>query len=326
MNYPRTEPNIISQSGKDYKSLPITSTNSPSGGFVHQFEDVFMGQNSLPIAPMSHASGGFLPNLGHLSMGQSNSSLVTNVRMPLPLMPLLSQLPINQHFPEWVFPRANIFRRGYSNEFTLTNGFSFSGSAKIVHKVVKDKVKVKSESFDSIIIPSSTEMVDLANIKAEHTVFETFNGSVGHLRVPNCMGIKPAITLHPMPKNLQTKPREGYNFPNRKGLPRLDFVQRVSTTMIEVERKLYTCDMCTRNFKQKCHLYRHRRQHTGVKRFFCKHCKRGFYQSSNLRAHRRTHSVDNKISHPFACTCCTKRFTRNSSLLKHLARHTEDVI
>jgi len=82
----------------------------------------------------------------------------------------------------------------------------------------------------------------------------------------------------------------------------------------------YPCYICGKTFKQKCHLYRHIRQHSGKKRFICEVCSHGFYQRSNLMQHVRTHSTNEMISHRFACHICPKRFTRKQGMLKHVAK------
>jgi len=82
----------------------------------------------------------------------------------------------------------------------------------------------------------------------------------------------------------------------------------------------YPCSICGKSFKQRCHLYRHIRQHTGKKRFICQICSHGFFQRSNLRQHVRTHSTNEKISHRFACHVCPKRFTRKQGMVKHVEK------
>jgi len=301
MNYPQNEVNIISQPGVDLSALPIIATNPLSSVFISDFGGIVEGKNQ--------------PN-----------RLVGSTRTPSPELPQLSQLPIYQTCPQYTFLRSEIFRRGFSNDCRTGNDVLVSTSDQNMDEVVKDEVKV-SQSFDSMIITTKEvakrfQRLPLNNavIKVEPSKFKSSNSFLGHQLMPNSCGKNETIILQPTPKNLMEKDAKC------GGLPRLDFVQRVCSTKIKVESKPYTCNICKRKYKQKCHMYRHQRQHSGVKRFFCMFCNRGFYQLSNLKNHRRTHSNDSSISHPYACTLCTRRFTRNMGLIRHIERHRMGLI
>jgi len=304
MSYPESDANIISQSG---------------------------GDATLPI-PNHPASGSFVPNFGGLSKGQKNpDSIEANRRRPSSVLPIQYQPPLNQPSPDWGLSRPKIFSRGHYN---IREGFLLSPSDQGMREVVKNELKVKGESFDSTIFPNPEDgftrflhsPMDIDTIVAQSQVFKKCSGSAGHKRKRISVGKSAAIVPQPAAETCQTTVRESCKVPQIEGLSTMDFVQRVCTTKIDKACKLYTCKTCKRNFKQKCHLYRHQRQHSGVKRFFCVQCNRGFFQRSNLRAHGRTHSNNSSISHRYACTFCTKRFTRNSSLMKHLTRHSKGLI
>jgi len=304
MSYPESDANIISRAG---------------------------GDTTLPI-PNHPASAGFVPNFGGLSKRQNNhNSIEPNKRKPSRVLPIQSQPPLNQPSPEYALSRTKIFFGGHHK---IREGFLSSPSDQGMREVVKNESKVKCESFDSTIFPSPEDgftrflhsPMDVDTINAQSQVFKSCSGSVGHNRKRIIVGKSAAIVLQPAAETRQTTVRESCKVPQNEGLSKMDFVQRVCITKIDKACKLYTCNTCKRNFKQKCHLYRHQRQHSGVKRFFCVHCNRGFYQRSNLLAHGRTHCNDSRISHQYACTFCTKRFTRNSSLMKHLTRHSKGLI
>ena len=59
----------------------------------------------------------------------------------------------------------------------------------------------------------------------------------------------------------------------------------------------------------------------GEKPFSCswKGCERRFARSDELSRHRRTHTGEKK----FACPMCERRFMRSDHLTKHARRHTE---
>ncbi|KAF1597296.1 UNVERIFIED_CONTAM: Transcription factor Sp3, partial [Eudyptes robustus] len=56
--------------------------------------------------------------------------------------------------------------------------------------------------------------------------------------------------------------------------------------------KPFACDwnMCTKKFTRSDELQRHRRTHTGEKRFVCTQCSKKFMRSDHLSKHIRTHS------------------------------------
>ncbi|KHJ93892.1 zinc finger, C2H2 type [Oesophagostomum dentatum] len=61
--------------------------------------------------------------------------------------------------------------------------------------------------------------------------------------------------------------------------------------------KPFACDWqhCTKRFTRSDELQRHRRTHTGEKRFACGHCGKKFMRSDHLTKHERTHT-SNRVS------------------------------
>jgi len=209
-------------------------------------------------------------------------------------------------------------------------------------ETVERKLEVKSDDLrDSTTFPGWTNTnegnarfvhpsLDVNGIRTEPPVSYIYNGCFD--RISNTKVRKlPATHLH-MRRNLlyndgaKNRLQTTYIKQNEESASKICFSKRLCKTQNKIEYKPYTCITCNKKFKQKCHLNRHQRMHTGVKRFFCLTCDHGFYQRSNLRAHVRTHSRDNTISHVFSCCLCTKRYTRKHSLMKHLARHSNGLI
>jgi len=210
------------------------------------------------------------------------------------------------------------------------------------------KLQFKSELLDSTIFPGLNNTkdsyarffhpsldvngitLDVNGIKAKTSVSNIYNGCFHRISNPKVQKL-PTSHLHissnilfsdGISKSFQTTNIKQHE----NSTSRIYFTNRSFKTKNKVEYKPYTCITCSKKFKQKCHLNRHQRMHTGVKRFFCLTCNHGFYQRSNLRAHVRTHARDETISHSFACTICTKRYTRKHSLTKHLERHSKGLI
>ncbi|KAJ2654201.1 hypothetical protein IW148_006418 [Coemansia sp. RSA 1199] len=79
---------------------------------------------------------------------------------------------------------------------------------------------------------------------------------------------------------------------------------------------------CDKRFIQRSALKVHFRTHSGERPHTCEECDRSFSDSSSLARHRRTHTG----VRPYGCehAGCTKRFTRKTSLRKHMATHSPD--
>lgn len=77
----------------------------------------------------------------------------------------------------------------------------------------------------------------------------------------------------------------------------------------------YKCDHedCESSFDRYSNLVRHRRIHTGEKRFRCKDCGKKFQEAHHLAAHERTHTGEK----PFGCKRCGKDFTDDSNRKRH---------
>jgi hypothetical protein len=88
--------------------------------------------------------------------------------------------------------------------------------------------------------------------------------------------------------------------------------------------KRYKCDVegCNLRFAQGGTLARHKRQHTCEKRYKCnwKGCNLRFAQSSTLVTHKRTHTCEK----PYKCDWegCNLRFAQRGALARHKRQHT----
>ena len=77
----------------------------------------------------------------------------------------------------------------------------------------------------------------------------------------------------------------------------------------------YGCDVCGKKFLQKHHLSEHVRSHSNTRPFSCSTCGKAFAQSSTLKNHMQSHNP--RSESPHVCPNCGKTFTRSSGLRKH---------
>ncbi|XP_065079068.1 zinc finger protein 724 [Ochlerotatus camptorhynchus] len=81
-----------------------------------------------------------------------------------------------------------------------------------------------------------------------------------------------------------------------------------------LDRLLYVCSTCNKQFKTYNSLKVHESIHTGIKVFICETCDKRFGGQMNLTQHRLTH-VDTR---QFSCTLCPKVFKRSGGLGQHV--------
>lgn len=79
----------------------------------------------------------------------------------------------------------------------------------------------------------------------------------------------------------------------------------------------YVCNTCTKAFSRKEHLVRHSVSHTGQKMHECEMCGKSFSRKDNLHKHRKTHGV----SGPYICETCGKSFVVKHYYVMHLNTH-----
>ncbi|XP_023012304.1 uncharacterized protein isoform X2 [Leptinotarsa decemlineata] len=81
--------------------------------------------------------------------------------------------------------------------------------------------------------------------------------------------------------------------------------------------KIHSCEVCSRAFKRKEHLYQHVKLHTGFRPYVCEHCNKAFMRKEHLIRHSTLHSGQKN----YTCNVCDKSFSRNDNLLKHKKTH-----
>lgn len=83
------------------------------------------------------------------------------------------------------------------------------------------------------------------------------------------------------------------------------------------QQKSHVCEICSRGFKRREHLYQHMKLHTGFRPYICEHCNKAFMRKEHVIRHSTLHSGQKN----FTCNICDKSFSRNDNLLKHKKTH-----
>ncbi|XP_008294030.1 zinc finger protein 70-like [Stegastes partitus] len=91
-----------------------------------------------------------------------------------------------------------------------------------------------------------------------------------------------------------------------------------SLTNAEFQLKPIKCDVCGKAFKDKYHLKKHYRIHTGDKPYACNTCGKRFYEIYLMKYHQRTHTGEK----PYSCEMCGKSFRKSGNLTIHIRTHT----
>ncbi len=76
---------------------------------------------------------------------------------------------------------------------------------------------------------------------------------------------------------------------------------------------VFTCDICGHAFSRNSNLTRHKRKHSGEKRFPCLKCNYRGAEKHHLIAHQRTHTRER----PFTCHRCILSFADRSNYVRH---------
>ncbi|XP_039748392.1 uncharacterized protein LOC120625406 isoform X1 [Pararge aegeria] len=85
-----------------------------------------------------------------------------------------------------------------------------------------------------------------------------------------------------------------------------------------IEGQKYICDLCQKEFQQKCVLVKHIMHHSKQKLHTCNICQYQSKYSGNLIKHVMTHTGEK----PFSCRLCQYKCTKKCNLERHMRSHT----
>ena len=89
---------------------------------------------------------------------------------------------------------------------------------------------------------------------------------------------------------------------------------------MHLERKLYICNQCNRQFPDAGSFYRHVKRTHFRKSVNCNICNRSISTKTHMKAHMRTHTGEK----PFVCNICESTFMSSSTLKYHMTLHSSD--
>lgn len=99
------------------------------------------------------------------------------------------------------------------------------------------------------------------------------------------------------------------DFPSKKLLPKEEAVL-----------KTHICEVCSKSFKRREHLYQHYKLHSSLRPYRCVECNKSFVRKEHLIRHMVLHSGERN----FSCEICKKSFSRHDNLLKHIRTHNKE--
>ncbi|CAL9704054.1 unnamed protein product [Knipowitschia caucasica] len=86
----------------------------------------------------------------------------------------------------------------------------------------------------------------------------------------------------------------------------------------DTEEKNFQCEICAMSFSRILHLQNHIMTHSGKKPFSCPTCNKTFTFKADMEGHIRTHTGEK----PFSCLHCDKSFAQQRNLKRHFRTHT----
>jgi uncharacterized Zn-finger protein len=86
----------------------------------------------------------------------------------------------------------------------------------------------------------------------------------------------------------------------------------------ESDGRIYKCDQCGRQFRQKTTLQQHERTHSDSRPYACSECSKCFRQQGHLKQHLRIHLQEK----PYSCEFCKRTFRQRAILDQHLRIHS----
>lgn len=92
----------------------------------------------------------------------------------------------------------------------------------------------------------------------------------------------------------------------------------LSESSVVKDGKLYYCPICSRPFRNRSNMNKHKKLHNNTRPFVCDKCGNSYRQKHALKDHLKTHEEEGKL---FSCKYCSMKFSGKQKWVTHENRH-----
>ncbi|CAL8260671.1 unnamed protein product [Boreogadus saida] len=220
--------------------------------------------------------------------------------------------------------------QAYDRTFTHQEGVPAGWNKKSVISVVLTEHETLADATKMVPVESATAEADSSASNPQH------GGKPEGTEAPSVAAAGPESQPTETSTDLDPASNAAYN----QGFQEYS-IKQVSTSLVESQLKIFTCEFCNKIFKFRHSLVAHLRTHTQEKPFQCPHCSYASAIKANLNVHLRKHTGE-KFSCPHCpfislspghlkvhvervhlkvkqhCEFCQKKYSDVKNLLRHM--------
>ncbi|XP_059921337.1 zinc finger protein ZFAT-like isoform X3 [Gadus macrocephalus] len=223
--------------------------------------------------------------------------------------------------------------QAYDRTFTHQEGVPAGWNKKSVISVVLTEHETLADATKMVPVESATAEADSSASNPQH------GGKPEGTEAPSVAAAGPD-NPESQPTETSTDLDPASNTAYNQGFQEYS-IKQVSTSLVESQLKIFTCEFCNKIFKFRHSLVAHLRTHTQEKPFQCPHCSYASAIKANLNVHLRKHTGE-KFSCPHCpfislspghlkvhvervhlkvkqhCEFCQKKYSDVKNLLRHM--------